>query len=58
MQLIWGADDVWPVVDWAHKLQNAIPGSELIIVEDAGHFSHEDQPEKISELLISFLGKH
>ncbi|RSL96933.1 hypothetical protein CEP52_011180 [Fusarium oligoseptatum] len=58
VQLIWGADDAWQVVDWAHKLQKAIPGSELNIVEDAGHFSPEDQPEKISELIVSFLNKH
>ncbi|KAJ4260413.1 hypothetical protein NW762_007152 [Fusarium torreyae] len=58
VQLIWGKDDAWQVVDWAHKLHDAIPGSKLTIVEDAGHFSLEDQPEKISELLVSFLGKH
>ncbi|KAF4982211.1 hypothetical protein FZEAL_2095 [Fusarium zealandicum] len=58
VQLIWGADDAWQVVDWAHKLRDAIPGSELNIVEDAGHFSLEDQPERISELLVSFLGNH
>ncbi|KAK7398402.1 hypothetical protein QQX98_012220 [Neonectria punicea] len=57
VQVIWGADDGWQVVDWAHKLQSAIPGSELHLVEDAGHFSPEDQPEKISELVVSFLGK-
>jgi pimeloyl-ACP methyl ester carboxylesterase len=58
VQVIWGADDAWQVVDWAHKLHDAIPGSELSILEDAGHFSPEDQPEKISELLVKFLGKH
>ncbi|KAF5020238.1 hypothetical protein F66182_7755 [Fusarium sp. NRRL 66182] len=58
VQLIWGANDAWQVVDWAHKLHDAIPRSELAIVEDAGHFSIEDQPEKISELLITFLEKN
>lgn len=55
VQLIWGAEDAWQVVDWAHKLHEAIPGSTLTILEDAGHFSPEDQPEKISELLARFL---
>ncbi|KEY65734.1 hypothetical protein S7711_05564 [Stachybotrys chartarum IBT 7711] len=58
VQLIWGADDAWQVVDWARRLQAAIPGSRLHIVEDAGHFSLEDQPERISELLTSFLEAH
>jgi pimeloyl-ACP methyl ester carboxylesterase len=57
VQLIWGKDDMWQVVDWAHKLHGAIPGSELHIVDDAGHFSPEDQPETISRLLVDFLGR-
>lgn len=55
VQLIWGADDAWQVVDWAHKLHAAIPGSELHVLEDCGHFAMEDQPERISALLVDFL---
>ena len=58
VQLIWGADDAWQVEAWAHKLHAAIPGSELNILEDCGHFSMEDQPEKISDLLVDFLDRH
>ncbi|KAJ5099411.1 pisatin demethylase [Penicillium argentinense] len=57
VQLIWGANDAWQVVDWAHKLHEAIPGSELTIVQDAGHFSLEDQPEQISQILLKFLSR-
>ncbi|CAG9989454.1 unnamed protein product [Clonostachys byssicola] len=55
VQLIWGAQDAWQVTDWAHKLHEAIPGSDLTILEDCGHFSPEDQPEKISQLTLAFL---
>lgn len=58
VKLIWGADDAWQVTDWAHKLNEAIPGSDLEIVKEAGHFSPEDQPERIAELLLAFLVKH
>ena len=58
VQLIWGADDAWQVEAWAHKLHAAIPGSELHILQDCGHFSMEDQPEAISALLVDFLGRH
>ena len=58
VQLIWGADDAWQVVAWAHKLKAAIPGSELHVLEDCGHFSMEDQPEKISALLVDFLERN
>jgi len=55
VKLIWGADDGWQVTDWAHKLNAAIPGSDLDILEDCGHFSPEDQPAKISEIIATFL---
>ncbi|WP_170775461.1 alpha/beta fold hydrolase [Ruegeria lacuscaerulensis] len=58
VQLIWGADDAWQVVAWACKLSDAIPGSELHVLEDCGHFSMEDQPEKISALLVDFLKRN
>lgn len=57
VQLIWGADDAWQNVDWAHRLNDAIPGSELHLLENCGHFAMEDQPEKISALLIDFLNR-
>ncbi|SLN69232.1 alpha/beta fold hydrolase [Ruegeria meonggei] len=57
VQLIWGAEDTWQVIDWAHKLHSAIPGSELHILEDCGHFAMEDQPERISDLLVDFLNR-
>ncbi|MBV7392630.1 alpha/beta fold hydrolase [Mameliella sediminis] len=58
VQVIWGADDAWQVVDWAHRLHDSIPGSELHLLEDCGHFAMEDQPEKISALLVDFIGRH
>lgn len=58
VKLIWGADDAWQVVDWAQKLNKAIPGSELELIEDCGHFSPEDQPEKIADILIPFIRRH
>ena len=55
VQILWGADDGWQTVDWAHRLHGAIPGSELHVLEDCGHFAMEDRPERISELLVDFL---
>lgn len=58
VKLIWGENDAWQVVDWAHRLHAAVPGSELSIVEGAGHFSVEDKPEEISQLIVDFLNAH
>lgn len=58
VKLVWGAEDAWQRLEWAEKLKNAIPGSDLDVVGDAGHFSLEDQPEKIANLLIGFLDRY
>lgn len=58
VQLIWGADDAWQVVEWAHRLHAAIPGSQLHVLEGCGHFAMEDQPERIAALLVDFLARN
>lgn len=55
VQLIWGANDEWQVPEWGQKLHDAIPGSVLTTLENCGHFSPEDQPEKIAELVSRFI---
>ena len=39
VQLIWGENDNWQVTDWAHRLQAAIPGSQLSILPECGHLA-------------------
>jgi len=58
VQILWGEKDAWQVVDWAHKLHAAIPGSTLHIVPDCGHFAMEDKPEEIADLIKRFLSVH
>jgi pimeloyl-ACP methyl ester carboxylesterase len=55
VQLIWGADDAWQVVDWARKLHGAIPGSELKLIDNCGHFAPEERPKDVAALLLDFL---
>ncbi len=57
VQLIWGENDNWQVTDWAHKLQAAIPGSQLSILPQCGHLAPEDQPERLAELVIRFIAE-
>ncbi|MGM8932967.1 alpha/beta fold hydrolase [Salinicola halophyticus] len=58
VKLIWGADDAWQSVDYAHRLNADIPGSELTVLENCGHFSPEDQPDAIAQLVIEFINRH
>lgn len=56
VQLIWGAEDKWQTPDWAQRLNQAIPGSQLTILEECAHFAPEDQPERTAELISRFVG--
>jgi 3-oxoadipate enol-lactonase len=38
-----------------YDLHNGIPGSEFVVVEDSGHGTPVDQPEKFNEVLLRFL---
>ena len=41
----------------AHRFHEELPGSELVLLEDAGHFVWDDQPERASEALVDFLAR-
>jgi pimeloyl-ACP methyl ester carboxylesterase len=55
VKLIWGKEDIWQVPEWADKLQAAIPGSELEVLDNGGHFLAEDKPEELSRVILEFL---
>lgn len=57
VQILWGAEDEWQPLAYAHRLQNDIRGAVLQVVEDAGHFLMEDAPERVSEYLLDFIGR-
>jgi proline iminopeptidase len=33
---------------WAGELHEGIPGSELVVLEDSGHFGHLEQPAEFA----------
>ena len=41
----------------ARVLADGIPGSELVIVDDAGHMVHLEQPAAYSAAVESFLSR-
>src|SRR5690606_9371222 len=56
VRLIWGKCDAWQPVKWARQLHASIPGSDLHIIPNAGHFVMEDDADAVSALLTDFLG--
>ena len=52
--LIWGARDAVIPVAHAHKAHGAMPGSQLEVFADVGHFPHQDEPERFLTLFRQF----
>lgn len=55
--IIWGGQDRFASVKMAHRFADEIPGSELVVFDDAGHFVWEDEPEPTTAALLEFLGR-
>ncbi|HYU59227.1 MAG TPA: alpha/beta fold hydrolase [Solirubrobacterales bacterium] len=57
MLILWGEDDEYAPVAGAYRFNKEVPGSELVIVEGAGHFVYEDDPERCAREVTAFLDR-
>jgi haloalkane dehalogenase len=55
--LIWGRGDEFAPVAGAHRFERELADTELLVVEDAGHFVWDEAPERCSEALVAFLDR-
>jgi haloalkane dehalogenase len=55
--ILWGASDAFAPVGGAHRLHRQLPGSRLVVIEDAGHFVWEEAPERAGEEVAGFLSR-
>ena len=56
-QYLHGRDDGCMTSALAHWAEKVLPaGSEAVIVERAGHFLQLEQPEKVADLVLGFVG--
>ena len=53
--VLWGGRDEFAPVAGAHRFHKEIPGSELVVLDDAGHFVFEDAPEECARRVAGFL---
>lgn len=53
--IIVGRQDEFTPVAKAEEMQAKIPGSRLVIVEDAGHMPNLEHPEEFNEIVLGFL---
>jgi pimeloyl-ACP methyl ester carboxylesterase len=55
VQLIWGTEDVVVPVSHAWMAHAAMPGSQLEVFENSGHFPFHDDPDRFIEVVERFI---
>jgi haloalkane dehalogenase len=55
--IIWGARDEFAPVGGAYRFQKEIPHARLVVLEDAGHWLMEDEPERVAAEIGQFAAE-
>lgn len=53
--IVWGALDPIAVVAMAHRLHERVPGSELVVLDDIGHYPMLETPTRFGGAVLHFL---
>ena len=54
-RIVWGRQDKIIPVECGTLYQQAIPGSELVVIEHCGHAPHLEKPEEFVRIAMDFL---
>jgi haloalkane dehalogenase len=57
VQLVWGESDEFAPLAGAHRFERELPHTELVVIEGAGHFVWDEQPERCAAALTAFLAR-
>lgn len=57
VRILWGGHDAWLPPAIAERLHELIPGSDLILLPETGHFAMEDSPDEVAAILFDFFSK-
>jgi pimeloyl-ACP methyl ester carboxylesterase len=52
--VLWGDQDVFQPIAYGERLAAALEKGRLMRIMNAGHFSPEDEPERLAELILEF----
>ena len=55
VRIIWGEQDAWLEPSLAARLHETIPGSDLVLLPETGHFAMEDSPREVAAALFEFF---
>ena len=53
--ILWGEDDAFAPVAGAKRFESELPDSRLVVIEGAGHFVVDDEPERYAREVATFL---
>ncbi len=53
--MIWGTDDTQTPLSDGKRLSDMIRGSELHVLDHAGHFVHREKPQEVAQIIQKFL---
>ena len=54
-KLVWGAKDRFAPIGGAYRFKKELPDAELAVLDDAGHFLMEDEPERVAREIADFI---
>jgi haloalkane dehalogenase len=57
MLALWGEADVFAPPAGAYRFRKEVPGAEVVVIADAGHFAFEDAPERCAREVVEFLAR-
>lgn len=55
--LVWTSHDPTSTVEQAYPIKEMIPGSELIVINEAGHWPQWEKPEEFNQIHVEFFLK-
>ena len=55
--IIWGSLDPFAPVSGAYRFARMLPGARLVLLEDAGHWLIEEQPERVAGEIAQFAAE-
>jgi len=55
--VLTGRQDLWSPPEQHERMAQAIPGAELVIIEDSGHMVMLERPEAVTTALRAWLGQ-
>lgn len=56
--IVWGRQNPFGEVPEAEAMHDAVPGSELVLLEKCGHWPQHERAEQYNQISLDFLSRH